>query len=73
MTTPQITIHNALTGETVTRDINADEISQFETDKKQALKDADTKAKTEQTNANKRQTILDRLGITADELQTLLG
>ena len=69
MSTPQITIHNALTGETVTRDMNASELAQYKKDK--LAYEADAEAA--QINANKRQTILDRLGITTDELQTLLG
>ena len=32
MTTPQITIHNALTGETITRDMTSDELAQLEKD-----------------------------------------
>jgi hypothetical protein len=72
MTAPQITIHNAITGETITRDFTADEIAQLETDQAQAEKEAKAKAEAEKTLADKRQTILDRLGLTADEFQTLI-
>jgi hypothetical protein len=72
MTTPQITIHDALTGETITRDMNETELAQLEADEAQAKKDATAKAKAEKALADKRQTILDRLGLTADEFQTLI-
>jgi hypothetical protein len=73
MTTPQITIHNALTGETITRDFNASEIAQFEADIAQADKDAKAKVKAEKALADKQQIILDRLGLTADEFKTLVS
>ena len=72
MTTPQILIFDAITGETITRDFNADELAQLELDKAQAEKEAKAKAKAEKALADKRQTILDRLGLTADEFQTLI-
>lgn len=73
MTKPQITIHDIITGEIVTRDMITSELAQFEDDKAQAKKDAVAKTKAEQASVDKRQVILDRLGITTDELQTLLG
>ena len=73
MTTPQITIHDATTGETITRDFNETELAKYEADKAQADKDAKAKAKAEQALADKRQIILDRLGLTADEFAALLG
>ena len=73
MTTPQITIHNALTGETVTRDFNETELAQLETDQAQAVKDAAAKTKADKAAADKRQTILDRLGITNDELLAIVS
>ena len=73
MSTPQITIHDAITGEIVTRDFNAIELAQFEANKLQTEKDLKAKEKTEKALADKRQTIFDRLGITADEFQTLIG
>lgn len=69
MTTPQITIHDAKTGETVTRDFNADELAQLELDKKQAQLDEQAR-KARQTA---RQAVLDKLGLTADEANALLG
>lgn len=55
------------------REYTSDEYAQHEKDETQAKKDAAAKAKIDRDNADKRQLILDRLGITADELQTLLG
>jgi hypothetical protein len=69
MTKPQVKIVNAETGEEIIRDANAEEIAQMAKDKAEAeAKKAEAKAKETQ-----RQAILDRLGLTADELQTILG
>ena len=73
MTTPQITIHNAITGETITRDFNADELAQLETDQAQAVKDATDKAKADADKQAARQAVLNKLGLTADEVAALLG
>jgi len=67
MTTPQITIHDVLTGEIITRDFNAAELAQLETDKAQAIKDA-AAIKARQAA---RQAVLDKLGLTADEANAL--
>ena len=69
MTTPQIQIHDVATGEIVVREMNADEIAQLEKDKKQAQLDA--QAQTAKQTA--RQAVLDKLGLTADEANALLG
>ena len=73
MTTPQITIHNALTGETITRDMTSDELAQLEKDIAQVKKENSVKTKADKALADKRQTILDRLGLTVDEFQTLIS
>ena len=73
MPTPQITIHDCVTGETITRDFNAAELAQYEMDKAQNLKDAAKIAKAEAAKAAARQIVLDKLGLTADEIATLLG
>ena len=73
MTTPQITIHDATTGETITRDFNETELAEYEADQAQANKDAAAQAKAEQAKADKRQIILDRLGLTTDEFKTLIS
>ena len=69
MTTPQIQIHDVATGEIVVREMNADEIAQLEKDKKQAQLNA--QAQTAKQTA--RQAVLDKLGLTADEANALLG
>ena len=69
MTTPQITIHNVLTGEIITRDFNAAELAQAKLDKAEA--EAQTKAEAAKQSA--RQAVLDKLGLTADEAAALLG
>jgi predicted DNA-binding transcriptional regulator YafY len=69
MTTPQITIHDAITGETITRDFNAVELAQAKLDK------VETEAQAEAQTAKQaaRQAVLDKLGLTADEAAALLG
>jgi hypothetical protein len=68
-TTPQIIIHNAETGEVITRNANVDELAQLEADKAiQASADA-AKAKADADKA----ALLARLGLTEDELKTILG
>ena len=69
MTTPQITIHNVLTGEIITRDFNAAELAQAKLDQAQAKLDAQALA----TKQAARQAVLDKLGLTADEAVALLG
>jgi hypothetical protein len=73
MNSTQMNIFNVLTGETVTRDFNATELAQLEKDIAQADKDTKAKTKANEELADKRQTILDRLGLTADEFKTLIG
>ena len=69
MTTPQIVIHDVLTGETITRDFNAAELAQLELDQVEAK--AQAKALT--TKQAARQAVLDKLGLTADEASALFG
>ena len=73
MTAPQKTIINCATGETFTRDYNETELAEYELDQAQAKKEATAKAKAEKTKADTRQTILDRLGITNEELLAILS
>jgi hypothetical protein len=64
-----ITVTNCETGATIEREMNADELAQFNLIKQeQAQQEADAEAK-----ATARQEILDRLGLTADEAALLLG
>jgi predicted flap endonuclease-1-like 5' DNA nuclease len=66
---PQVKIVNCETGEEIVRDANADEIAQMELD---AANAAARKAEAEAKEAAKA-AILDRIGLTADELKTILG
>jgi predicted flap endonuclease-1-like 5' DNA nuclease len=66
---PQVKIVNCETGEEIVRDANAEEIAQIELD---AANAAATKAEADAKEAAKA-AILDRIGLTADELKTILG
>ena len=66
---PQVKIVNIETGEEVVRDATAEEIAQMELD---ATGYAASKLQAEAKEAQ-RQAILDRIGLTADELKTILG
>ena len=69
MTKPQIKEYNCETGEEIVRDATTAEIAQIKID-------ADNAA-TEKAQAEAKETakaaILDRIGLTADELKTILG
>ncbi len=69
MTTPQITIHDAITGEIITRDFNDDELAQLEKNKAQALANAQIIA----DKQIERQIVLDKLGLTANEVAILFS
>jgi hypothetical protein len=64
-----ITIHNVETGEIIEREMNAQELAQYEADKAAAQ----AREEAEAAKATARQAILDRLGLTADEAALLLG
>ena len=65
----QVKEFNCETGEEIVRDATAEEIAQIEIDAANAAaRQAEVEAK-----AAERQAILDRLGLTADELKTILG
>ena len=66
---PQIKEYNCETGEEIVRDATAEEIAQMAID---ATANQARKAEAEAKEA-KRQTILDRLGLTADEAKLILG
>ena len=69
MTKPTIRIHNIETNEVIDREMNDAEFAQYEADKTaQASEQAQAQEK-----AIARAAILDRLGITAEEAQLLLG
>ena len=66
---PQMTIHNVETGEITSRPFNDDELAQLEIDKA----NAEAQAAAEAAKAAQKQLLLDRLGITQEEAQLLLG
>jgi hypothetical protein len=66
---PQVKIFNCETGEEIVRDANAEEIAQLEID---AANNQAQKAEAE-AKAIAKAAILDRIGLTADELKTILG
>jgi inosine/xanthosine triphosphate pyrophosphatase family protein len=65
----KITAHNIETGEVVVRDLTKSEIDQVKIDK---AEEATLKASAE-AKATAKAAILDRIGLTADELKTILG
>jgi hypothetical protein len=69
MAKPMIRIHDLATNEVIDREMNAEEYAQYQADlaadkAEQAAAEAKAAAKS---------AIVDRLGLTADELQVLLG
>jgi len=69
MTKPMVRIHDAQTDQIVDREMTTVEFKQYEKDQKETLNrkaEADAKALAKQV-------ILDRIGLTADELKTILG
>lgn len=66
---PQVKIVNVETGEEIIRDANAEELAQMQTDKAEAIAFTEAKAKAEAEKA----ALLARLGLTEDELKTILG
>ena len=69
MTKPMVRIHNLETNEVVDREMNDAEFAQYEANQAaQATAQAAEAAK-----AAQKQAVLDRLGLTAEEAQLLLG
>jgi hypothetical protein len=69
MTKPTITIHNCETGEIINREMNDDELAQYEADQLATVE----KAKAEATKAAEKAALLAKLGITDDEAKLLLS
>ena len=69
MSNPNVLFHNIETGEIFEREMNAEELAQWEADKAnaEALREA------EKTKTAQRQALLDKLGITEEEARLLLG
>lgn len=69
MSNPTLTIHNAETGEIVERQMNAEELAQWEIDKAEAV----AKQQAERDAAVAKAALLERLGITEAEARLLLS
>jgi len=69
MSKPMIRIHNVETNEIIDREMNAAEFKTYEADQA-----AQAKAKAEaEAKATAKAAILNRIGLTADELKMILG
>ena len=66
---PKITIHNIETGEVIEREMNAEELAQWQAD--QAADEAKAQAKAEAAAA--KAALLEKLGITEEEAKLLLS
>jgi hypothetical protein len=69
MTKPMVRIHNSETNEIIDREMTAAEFKVYEAQQKA---DADLKTEADAKETAKA-AILDRIGLTADELKTILG
>jgi hypothetical protein len=69
MARPTVRIHNTETNEVIDREMNDIEFAEYKKDQEEiAAAKAEAEAK-----AIKKQEILDRIGISAEELKTILG
>jgi hypothetical protein len=68
-TKPQVKIVNCETGEEIVRNASAAEIAQMELDAANAI----AKKAAAEAKAQAKAAILDRIGLTADELKMILG
>jgi hypothetical protein len=69
MTNPTITIHNVETDELIEREMNAEELAQWETDKA----DQAAREEAEALKASDKAALLAKLGITDNEAKLLLS
>lgn len=69
MTNPTIQIHNVETGEIIEREMNAEELAQWEADKANQAAQAEAEA----AKAAQKAALLFRLGITEEEAKLLLS
>jgi hypothetical protein len=68
-TRPMVRIHNAETDEVIDREMNDAEFAEYQADQAEIkIQEAEAQAKETAKAA-----ILDRIGLTADELKTILG
>ena len=73
MANPTIRIHNSTTNEVIDRDMTDAEYAQWQADNAEAQAQAEAKAEAAEAKAVTRQAVLDRLGLTEQEAQLLLG
>jgi hypothetical protein len=69
MTKLIMTEHNVTTGQVIEREMTADEVAQFQADKKLALEVEQAQTK----RAADKSALLQRMGLTEDEARLLLG
>ena len=69
MNKPTIRIHNVISNEIIDREMNAEELAQYEAE----LEVANTKRATVTQQAEQRAALLERLGITEEEAKLLLS
>jgi len=69
MSRPMVRIHNIETNEIIDREMNDEEFAQWELDQSVLVAAAEAKAKAETEKA----ALLKRLGLTEEELKTILG
>jgi hypothetical protein len=69
MTNPMIKEHNVETGEIIERELNAHELAQYEAN----LADQETKKAEQVAKDTAKQAVLEKLGLSADEVASLLG
>lgn len=69
----EIKIHNVETNEIIEREMNADELAQWEADQEEAVIRAELEAQEAEAQANAKAALLERLGITEDEAKLLLS
>lgn len=68
-----IKIHNIKTGEVIEREMNAEELAQWQADKAQSEAEAQAKAKAKAEAEAAKAALLEKLGITEEEAKLLLG
>lgn len=68
-TRPMVRIHDLSTDEVIDRDMNDEEFAQYELEREAQIMASAAKAKAETDKA----ALLARLGLTEDELKTILG
>ena len=73
MPRPSILIHNAATGETVTREMDDAELAQYEADQAASAAAKAAQESDDAAQATAKAALLKRLGITADEARLLLS